>query len=110
MDAIVVGQHYRLVIRPNPEYVCGGCGRIKGTSVAKFLDGQTVTVMHDSSGEEAECHVCGYVYTLAQGIYCVDRFGTTHRKKAGLLVVPYTWLESLDVPYDAELIGMGATS
>ena len=95
LDQIVVGERYRLVIRPNPEYACEGCGIVRGIRPdMQHFNGRVVTVEQDSSGTFAKCLDCGHVRLLPEGMYQIGRIRT------GWFVVPFTWLQPLDAPYE----------
>ena len=97
MDRIVVGERYRLVIRPNLEYVCPTCHGVLGLHEQSMkLDGQIVTVIGDASGGLSRCGQCGFHSRDAEGLYVIDLRGAD----GGFYVVPYNWLQPEDAPYE----------
>ena len=98
LDQIVVGERYRVVMRPTPEYTCPHCNGILGLHAQSTkLNGQIVTVTSDASGGLSKCGGCGVESRDAEGIYEIDQKGAD----GGRYVLPYTWLWPLDAPYDA---------
>lgn len=98
MNKIVVGERYRLVIRPNPEFTCPNCNVVRGLSeYCKEISGQVVTVIRDSSSGVARCFHCGTFNPNTVGMYGID----SRLPNGDWHVVPYTWLQPLDAPYDA---------
>ena len=104
LDQIVVGSKMRFVPRRNAENRCSECGEVFWDDILLGVHGAVVTVDYEAEGS-LTIHFgensCGKVVVAAAGTY-----GITF-EDGRVSVVPFTWLQPLDAPYDPSAYVMG---
>ena len=90
----VVGQRYRLRVRPVEGMECPECKTLPGEFMLRQgMNNRVVTVLNEASGKTWICSICD---TQREGTLPTGWFGINLWNPKWWLAVPYTWLEPIE--------------